>query len=100
MTAPVDSLEAELALLGEAHRATLGGDPARALTLLAAYGARYPRGALRQERAVERLLALCSLGRRDEARAVAEAFLRAHPSSPLAPRVEASCGRSPGPVER
>jgi len=98
--APVDSLEAELGMLGEAHRATLGGDPARALTLLAAHGERYPRGALRQERSVERVLALCSLGRRDEARAVADAFLRAHPSSPLAPRVEASCGRSPGPVER
>lgn len=100
MPAPVDSLEAELGMLGEAHRATLGGDPARALTLLTAHRERYPRGALRQERSVERVLALCSLGRRDEARAVADAFLRAHPSSPLAPRVEASCGRSPGPVER
>ena len=87
----VDTLAAESELLGAAHRAVNGGDASRALTLLESYRDRFPHGVLREERDVEVVLVLCRLGRRDEARAAAERFLRAHRHSPLAHRVETSC---------
>lgn len=87
----VDTLAAESELLGAAHRAVNGGDAPHALALLRSYGDRFPHGVLREERDVEVVLVLCRLGRRDEARAAAERFLRAHRHSPLAHRVETSC---------
>ncbi|MFO0647543.1 MAG: hypothetical protein U0326_14980 [Polyangiales bacterium] len=87
----VDTLAAESELLGAAHRAVNGGDASHALALLRSYGDRFPHGVLREERDVEVVFVLCRLGRRDEARAAAERFLRAHRHSPLAHRVETSC---------
>jgi hypothetical protein len=87
----VESLRAESQLLGEASCAMNDGDAARALRLLEAYRGRFPHGVLREEHAVASVLALCRAGRRAEARATGERFLRAHPHSPLAARVERAC---------
>jgi hypothetical protein len=89
-----DSLRAESELLGDAHRAVGSGDAARALSLLQVYRARFPHGVMREERDVEAVLALCALGREHEARAAGQRFLRAHPRSPLSPRVLQSCART------
>ncbi|HEY8090081.1 MAG TPA: hypothetical protein VIF09_19605 [Polyangiaceae bacterium] len=81
----------EARLLREADAARSSGDAARALTLLEEHDRRYPGGVLVEERSAERVVVLCALGRASEARAAGEAFLREHPSSPLAARVRASC---------
>ncbi len=47
---------------------------------------------LGEERAAERILALCALGRKDEARTEAQRFLSRFPRSPVAERVRTSCG--------
>lgn len=87
--APPDPIIEETRKLREAHGALQGGDAARALALLDEQNA---GGAeLREERAAARVLALCKLGRVDEARAAAAQFLQQSPRSPLADRVRGSC---------
>jgi hypothetical protein len=84
-------LDAELALLQEAHGALQMNDGARALRLLEEHTRRFPNGALGEESEAARVFALCQVGRADEARDVAGRFLREHPRSPLAPRVSRAC---------
>ena len=93
----VDTLRAESELLGEAHRAMNSGALDQALAILTTYRERFPHGVLREERDVQRVLVLCRLGRHAEARAAAAGFLRAHPHSPLVPRVERACAPPPVP---
>jgi hypothetical protein len=81
----------EAALLREAQRALQGGDPGACLAILDRMAARYPSGALGEERGALRVLALCGSGRREEARALGAAFLRRYPASVHAARVRASC---------
>jgi hypothetical protein len=81
----------EARLLREADAARSSGDAAQALTLLEEHARRFPGGVLVEERSAERVVVLCALGRTSEARAAGGAFLRDHPSSPLAARVRASC---------
>jgi outer membrane protein assembly factor BamD (BamD/ComL family) len=88
---PADSLAAEIRALGEARGAMQGGDPAKALVLLDEQSAAYASGQLREERTAARVLALCKLGKRDEARALAARFLADNPRSPLADRVRGAC---------
>jgi hypothetical protein len=88
---PPPSLAAEAATLRKAHVARMSGDPAGALSWLEVYARAWPLGAMRDEASVERALALCALGRVDEARAVARGFLAAAPTSPLAARLRSSC---------
>src|SRR5690606_12656564 len=85
------TLIAETALLRSAHRALREGAPDRALALLNTHSARYPRGALREECAATRVLALCALDRRAEAQAEIAAFLAAYPNSMHTARVRAAC---------
>jgi len=68
-------------------RALHEGQAACALSLLDTHAHFYPHGVLSEERDAERALALAELGRTLEARAVAAAFLRAHPTSPLGVRL-------------
>jgi hypothetical protein len=68
------------------------GDPRRALDLLDEHARTFPNGILAEERSVERVSALCTLGRVAEAREEATRFLRATPDSPLAESVRSSCG--------
>lgn len=89
------SLAEEARLVRSAHAALRRGDGTEALALLGEHERRFPQGVLRQERNGERVLVLCALGRRDEAKSLAKSFLRAEPASSLAERVRASCGGEP-----
>jgi len=87
------SVSAEVDLLKNAQRALSAGDATTALSLLDRHASQFPSGALVVERMAARVFALCELGRVDEARGVARAFLKAAPNSPLVPRVTASCAK-------
>ena len=71
------------------------GDAARALALLEAEKANAEGQKLREERAAARVLALCKLGRVEEANAEASQFLEKSPRSPLADRVRKACLKNP-----
>ncbi|MBK9260760.1 MAG: hypothetical protein IPM54_13195 [Polyangiaceae bacterium] len=86
-----DSLIAETQRLREAHGALQSGDAEKALALLSEQKAEVEGQKLREERAAARVLALCKLGRVDEANAEAAAFLAQNPRSPLAARVRKAC---------
>ena len=87
-------VQGEIVLLSKAQRALSSGEPGQALQWLDAYARGYPKGTLRQEHDAARIIALCKLGEVGKARALADAFTRAAPQSPLAERVRASCGYS------
>jgi len=82
-----DSLAREMAELAEARRA-LDADPRRTLALVEAGRREFPRSLFGEERAALRVLSLAALDRDAEARRLGADFLRAHPSSPFAARVE------------
>jgi hypothetical protein len=86
------TLPAEADLLRSADESFRAGSPALALAALDEHAARFPSGALVQEREAERVVVLCALGRTQDARTAAGAFLRSWPRSPLAARVRSSCG--------
>jgi hypothetical protein len=86
------SLAEETRLVGGADEALRGGDPTRALALLDEHAKNFKDGILAEERAAERVTALCKLGRVGDARDEADRFLRTIPDSPLAVNVRASCG--------
>jgi len=88
------SIEEETSLLLTSQGALREGDAARALALLDDHARRFPNGALAEERDASRVLALCALGRTVEAKTAGQTFLAAHPRSPAAARVRASCGGS------
>lgn len=90
-----DTLEREARLLADARRARQAGDGDRALSLLDEHAREFPRGWLASDRAAERILALCTVGRRDEAVREAAVFLNGRPKSPLTRRVEMSCAGQP-----
>jgi hypothetical protein len=85
------TLEAETRLVHAGLAALHGGDAVRALAFFDEHARSYPNGVLAEERDVERIEALCTLGRSDAVRVAASTFLRAHPGSPLVQRVRASC---------
>lgn len=85
-----DALAEELAIVRAVNDALAGGSPEQALARLDDYHRRFPAGALREEAAALRAVALCAGGRADGARAAA-AFLHAHPGSLSAERVRRSC---------
>jgi outer membrane protein assembly factor BamD (BamD/ComL family) len=88
----------EIALLRDARRALRDGQPSGALALLDEHARRFPSGALAEDRAAERVFALCAQGEVAQARAEGIRFLTAHPRSPYADAVRGSCGapRAPG----
>lgn len=88
------SLRAESELLAAAHRALLAGDASAALARIADYDTRFPRGALREERDLERVLALCAAGRGAESRAAARRFVRSFPDSPSVARAAGACAET------
>jgi outer membrane protein assembly factor BamD (BamD/ComL family) len=88
------SLAEETRLLQAAQRELARKRTSAALALLDEHAAKFPRGALAEERTAARVLALCDLGRVAEARSSAEAFARASPRSPLIPRLRGSCALS------
>lgn len=87
-----DGLEAETGLLRKAQEDLRAGRPGSALAALEEHDADFKNGVLHEERLAQHILALCALGRTDEARAEARRFLAASPRSPMAERVRTSCG--------
>jgi len=80
-------LNAEVAAL-DAARKRLDKDPQAALAAMEAYDDKFKKdGVLGQEADVMRIDALARAGQSDRARALGNAFLARHPSSPLAQRV-------------
>lgn len=86
--APAPSLEQEAELLGSVHDALRQDDPQRALAIL---DGQPTSGALAEERAASRILALCRLGRGEEARIAGERFFATWPSSSMAAAVRDAC---------
>jgi hypothetical protein len=78
-----DALAEETKLL-DAARAKINGDPTGALAILDEHRAKFPAGKLAAEREYLSVRVLVALGRRDEAKARADAFLKRWPESPLA----------------
>jgi outer membrane protein assembly factor BamD (BamD/ComL family) len=85
------SVVAEAHLLRDAEAALRAGDVGRATALLEEHARVFPHGVLVEERDAERVLVLCAAGQVDTARTEAQRFFEAHPESPLARRVRASC---------
>jgi len=87
-----DSVVDEVASLDRARAALAARDPITAIELLSAHEARFGGGALEPEAVVLRVRALLDLGRRDRAKALAEAFLRKHPGTAQAAHLRALIG--------
>lgn len=73
-------------------REAVGSNPAQALSLTQEHARRFPRGTLSQEREVIAIDALVQLGRSQEARARATAFLKFYPRSAHRARIEQLVG--------
>ncbi|MCY1012905.1 hypothetical protein OV079_46690 [Nannocystis pusilla] len=93
-TGPEADLARELAAVRAAAQAVRDGDGATALRRADEYLSAHPRGSLVPEARLRRLEALCLLGRGDEARREADAFLADYPQSPLRERAAAACKSS------
>lgn len=87
-----DTLARELALVDRA-RSQRASAPEAALATLAEYDAQFPKGALVQEASLVRLEALLSLGRRQEAEALARALVAKDRGGLVKKRVEALLAR-------
>jgi hypothetical protein len=86
-----DPLLAEVTLLRRAQRALHDGQPAKALDLAARHAALYPKSQVGVERDGLRVFALCALGRKPEAHALAAELLARAPRSPLRASLAESC---------
>jgi hypothetical protein len=78
----------EVALVAEIDGALRSRDAVRALALAADHERRFPKGLLVEEREGARVIARCMNG----SRSGADAFLTAHPRSPMRARITAACG--------
>ena len=81
----------ETYLLRLAQQALHEGNTERARELLAEGDAKFPQGALVQDRAAARVLLLCSLGRSEHTRTAALSFLDHYPQSVHRQRIENAC---------
>jgi hypothetical protein len=80
-------LAAQIALVDSARTALAKGRAEQALSIVRDYQADYPSGAFRPEVSAIKIEALVKLGRKAEARALAERFVKAYGPGPLAERV-------------
>ncbi len=85
------TLHAEMALLRPAQQALRAGHHARALRLLDDHARSFPSSALAEERSLSRIIALCGVGKGEQARREAATFGRRHPGSPLTTRAQTAC---------
>jgi hypothetical protein len=81
----------EVVLLQRAQIAWREGAAQRALLLLAEHRRTYPRSPLSLERDALRILALCQLGARSEARTRMRALFAQNPAAPMRTSIEQSC---------
>jgi hypothetical protein len=86
-----DSLREEIELLAAADGALRSGDGARALELTEVHRTRFPRGQLARDRDVVQVLALCAVGRVNEARTRAAPLFAHYANTPAAQRLMSSC---------
>ncbi len=91
VVASPDPLLAELSLLRQAQQALRDGQARRALELAERHASLYPHSQLALERGALRVFAFCALGRKAEARALANELLAEAPRSPLRTSLEESC---------
>lgn len=91
-TTTTNELANQIALVDAARAALAAGGPARALSAVREYQATYPAGTFRPEVAAIRIEALLKLGRKTEARALAERFSASYGPGPLADRVARLAG--------
>lgn len=90
--APTESpIVAEARSIRRIRAALRDGRGKAALERVKAHERAFPKGTLTDELAVLEADALCQLGRADEARKVAAAFVRRRPASPLAARARRIC---------
>jgi rhodanese-related sulfurtransferase len=85
------SVAAEVAILRRVSDALRAGDAKGALAGVDEHARRFPSGALAEERDMERIVALCALGRRSEAARATSQFSRAYPSSSHEARIREAC---------
>jgi outer membrane protein assembly factor BamD (BamD/ComL family) len=93
----VATLEVELALMRRAHAALNDGNAEEALAALDEHARNFPSGVLAEDRAAQRVLALCALGRADLAREEGERFTADYSRSPHVAVVRGSCAFSAEP---
>lgn len=89
-TAGVADVSAERLLLDEARVAYASGDYAKSLDRLHQHRARFPSGALTEEREALTVRALAASGNKAEAAKRARAFVKKYPESIMRPAVEAA----------
>jgi hypothetical protein len=82
-----NELASQIALVDAARAALASGGAARALTSVRDYQTEYPNGTFRPEVAAIKIEALVKLGRKAEARVLAERFATNYGAGPLADRV-------------
>jgi hypothetical protein len=83
-----DMLAEELPYIDRARRSLAEGEPADAIIALNTYELQFLHPGLAEEAHVLRIEALVRLGKMDQARSVADRFVRADPASPYAKRVQ------------
>lgn len=88
---PAPSLAEEVQQLARVQQKLRAGQGQAALDAVDEAARRFPHGQLQPDLRAARVLALCQLGRLEEARNAADAFLRWHVASPLTERVRNSC---------
>lgn len=81
----------EVALLSKAQAALSRGRPQEALEALSEHAARFPRGALAEERGATRARTLCALGRKQEAESELKRMEKVNPASAYLARARESC---------
>lgn len=86
-----DAMTDEMVFVQSARNSLKSGNASDTLRAIDRYQSKYPKGTFRQEMAALRVLALCDLGRVDEARAKRASLERAWPNAPMLPRLRASC---------
>jgi RNA polymerase sigma-70 factor (ECF subfamily) len=86
-----DGLGIETELLRRASTELAAGNANAALRTTIEHGRRFPDSTLADLRTAVRIEALCELGKAAQARGEAELFLREHPGSPVAERIERAC---------
>jgi hypothetical protein len=93
--ASANDLHAQITLIDSARAAVSAGAGDRALQLLRQYESAYGVGSFRPEARALKIEALVAVGRRAEARVLAERFAADYPGSALAERVERIVGLTP-----
>lgn len=94
--APAPDLLAESRALARVQQALRDGQSAQALRLLAEQEQEFARGALQEERAAARAMALCGSGQHTAGHGAAAAFATRYPESVLRARVQSSCASREG----